>query len=82
MKVLHILNTNNFSGAENVVINIINNMKNNNELVYVSPEGPIRDYLEENDIMYEPIKKVSINEIKKVANTSRILYMHMILLLV
>ena len=67
MKVLHILNTNNFSGAENVVINIINNMKNNNELVYVSPEGPIRDYLEENDIMYEPIKKVSINEIKKVA---------------
>ena len=57
MKVLHILNTNNFSGAENVVINIINNMKNNNELVYVSPEGPIRDYLEENDIMYEPIKK-------------------------
>lgn len=66
MKILHILNTNKFSGAENVAITIINNMKNNNEIVYVSPDGPIREYLEENNVIYEPIKKVSVKEIKRV----------------
>lgn len=66
MKIIHILNTNRFSGAENVVITIIDNMKKDNEIIYVSPDGPIRKYLEENNIKYEPIKKVSIKEIRRV----------------
>ena len=46
--VLHILNTGSYSGAENVAITIIRAMKSlksDYRLVYVSPDGPIRDRL-------------------------------------
>ena len=66
MKILHILNSNKFSGAENVAITIINNMKSDNEITYVSPEGQIREHLQENNIDYEPVRKVCIKEIKRV----------------
>lgn len=66
MKILHILNSNKFSGAENVAITIINNMKSDNEITYVSPEGQIREHLQENNIDYEPVQKVCIKEIKRV----------------
>lgn len=66
MKILHILNSNKFSGAENVAITIINNMKSDNEIIYVSPEGQIREHLQENNIDYEPVRKVCIKEIKRV----------------
>lgn len=66
MKILHILNSNKYSGAENVVITIINQMKQNNDIVYVSPDGPIKEYLENNNINYEPVEKISIKEIKRV----------------
>lgn len=66
MRILHILNTNKYSGAENVAITIINEMKNDNEITYVSPEGDIREYLKKNKINYEPIKKISMKEIRRV----------------
>lgn len=66
MKIIHVLNTGSYSGAENVAITIINRMKNKNDITYVSLDGPIREYIEENNINYEPVKKISINEIKKV----------------
>lgn len=68
MRIIHVLNSNSYSGAENVVITIINKMKKNNDIVYVSPEGPIRQYLEKNNINYEPIKKISVSEMKRVIN--------------
>jgi transaldolase len=50
MVILHILNTGSFSGAENVVISIINEFQKRNieniELIYVSLEGSIRERLE------------------------------------
>ena len=66
MRIMHVLNTGGYSGAENVVITIINEMKNNNEIIYVSPDGKIREYLEENNIKFIPVKKVSIKEINRV----------------
>ena len=66
MKILHILNTGKYSGAENVAITIINKMKKDNDIVYVSLDGPIREYLEENRIKYEVIKKITISEIRRV----------------
>ncbi|MEQ2906832.1 glycosyltransferase [[Ruminococcus] lactaris] len=70
MVILHILNTGSFSGAENVVISIINEFQKRNientELIYVSLEGSIRERLEKEKIKYEPIKKMSIGEIKRV----------------
>ena len=42
MKVVHVLNTGGYSGAENVVITIINHLKKKNiECVYLSPYGSI-----------------------------------------
>lgn len=66
MKIIHVLNTNKYSGAENVAITTINQMKKDNDIVYVSPDGKIREYLEENNIMFEPIKKISISELRRV----------------
>lgn len=68
-KILHILNTGSYSGAENVVITLIEAFRQYGEdveFVYVSLEGSIRDVLEEKGINYEPIKKLSISEIKRV----------------
>ncbi len=67
--ILHILNTNSYSGAENVAITIINHFKKSNSdyrLVYVSLDGPIRSVLKNNGIEFEPIRKVCIKEIRRV----------------
>ena len=68
MKVLHILNTNKFSGAENVVCQIINMFKDNSQISmsYCSPKGSIEKILAQKGIEYVPIKKVNISEIERV----------------
>ncbi|WP_313593402.1 glycosyltransferase [Leuconostoc lactis] len=58
-KVYHFLNTGNYSGAENVVINIAL-LVDDFEHVYVSPSGPINDILEEFDIRHIIIDKLSV----------------------
>lgn len=66
--IIHVLNTGEFSGAENVVISIIKEFQNRDdyEMIYVSLEGNIRNRLEKEKIKYEPVKKVSIGEINRV----------------
>lgn len=70
MKILHVLNTSTFSGAENVVCQIISmfNEDKNIEMAYCSPEGNIRDTLLEKGIKYIPVKKLYTKELKKVLN--------------
>lgn len=68
MRVLHLLNTNKYSGAENVVCTIIKNMEKDYEMVYCSPEGPIEDKLLDEKINYLPLKKLSISEVRKALN--------------
>lgn len=65
MKVMHVLNTGGYSGAENVVITMINAMRGDVDSVYVSPEGLIREQLASNGIKYYPIKKNTILEIRR-----------------
>ncbi len=67
-KILHILNTSTFSGAENVVITIINNMKNEYLSAYVSYDGAIRNVLIDSDIEFIPIRNMSIREVRNVVN--------------
>ena len=47
MKVLHILASNRFSGAENVVCQIVDMFKGEIEMAYCSPDGDIRNSLKE-----------------------------------
>lgn len=66
MKVLQIVNTGIFSGAENVVCQIINAFKNDIEMGYCGYDGPIKNVLEEYNIKFFPIKKMSVAELKRV----------------
>ncbi len=65
IKVMHVLNTGGYSGAENVAIELINMTRGNVDSVYVSPQGSIRGYLEENDIKFLPVKKTGLFEIRR-----------------
>ena len=68
MKVLHILQSNRFSGAENVVCQIISMFKADEsvEMVYCSRDGQIREALAERGVRFVPISEVSVGEIKRV----------------
>lgn len=66
-KILFLLNTNSYSGAENVVIQIIENIRDTNfEMIYVSKEGPIRKYLENKRIRFLAIKNMNPIEINRI----------------
>lgn len=65
-KIMHLLASNQFSGAENVVCSIIELMKNDYEIVYCSPSGPIENILKERKIEYYALKKLKFNELKNI----------------
>lgn len=68
MKVLHLLPTNKFSGAENVVCQIMSMFEANSRytMTYASPEGPIREALAERRLVYHGLKCFSVDEIRRV----------------
>lgn len=68
MKILHVLNTSKFSGAENVVCQIIGLFENDNniEMAYCSPDGSIREALQERGIVFYPVLALNAKELKKV----------------
>ncbi len=68
MKVLHLLTTQTFSGAENVVCQIVGMFQDDAdvEMVYCSLDGQIREALQERNIAFAPVEKVSVKEIKRV----------------
>lgn len=67
MKVVHLLNTNKYSGAENVACQIIKMTENTKklELVYCSPNGEIANILEDKGISYIPLEKMSLIDVSK-----------------
>lgn len=71
IKVMHVLNTGKYSGAENVAITIINTTKTEVNSIYVSLDGAIEEYLADNHIRYFPIHKLGFFEIRKVINLFR-----------
>lgn len=68
MKILHLLQSGHFSGAENVVCQIFEIMKDEQDvqMAYCSRDGQIRDALKERGIEYYPIKDISVSEVKRV----------------
>lgn len=67
MKVIHVLSSRIYSGAENVACCIIKAFEECNiKMQYVSPGGDIQEVLQEQNISYIPIKKISFFELKKV----------------
>ena len=68
MRVLCVLSSNDFSGAENVVCQIIQSVRNekNIEIAYCSREGRIRRALAERNIPFVPLRNMSLKELKRV----------------
>lgn len=69
IKVLHILSSRTYNGAENVVCQIhamLQESGDNIELIYCSLDGPVRSHIEENGIRFAPVSKISPKEIKRV----------------
>ena len=70
---MHLLQSNRFSGAENVVCQIISLFQSddNIEMTYVCPDGPIRTELEKRNIPHILMPSFSQKEIVKVAQDQR-----------
>ena len=68
MTILHVLYSNRFSGAENVVCQIIDMFKGDPDvrMVYCSPDGQIREALSERGVEFEPIAELSKKELRRV----------------
>lgn len=66
IRILHVLKSNSFSGAENVVITICRNIRDDYECAYASVDGPIADWLEKEKIAFYPMHAFSINELRRV----------------
>lgn len=66
-KVLHLLLSNKFSGAEKVACEIIQGFKNdkNIEMIYCSPNGEIEKILGDRNIKFLPLKDFTLKEIKR-----------------
>lgn len=77
MRVLHVLKSNSFSGAENVAITICKNMQKN-VCAYTSPEGKIQETLQEHNVIYYPMKKFCLMELKRIVTefTPDIIHAH------
>ncbi|HHA5417201.1 TPA: hypothetical protein ACOA67_002351, partial [Enterococcus faecium] len=67
IKIMHLLQSNRFSGAENIVCQIMSLFQNNEkfEMIYVSPDGPIANILNIRGLSYLPLKKFSRKEIDR-----------------
>ena len=67
MKVMHVLNSRIYSGAEKVVCQIIKSFRGDVEMVYCSPDSDIvRQMLSEQDVTFLPLEKMSTSELKRV----------------
>lgn len=72
MKILHVLASNKFSGAENVACQIIKmfaEKEPNVEMAYCSPKGEIEQALKKEKIDYYPLEKMSRKELRRVIKT-------------
>jgi len=65
IKILHILNTGSYSGAENVVISIIEHSNKYANSVYAGREGSIKEILETKGIDYYKLDHLDIKNIRK-----------------
>lgn len=64
MRILHLLKSDKFSGAENVVLTIMN-LFPEEEMIYASPDGPIRKVVEGVGHRFYALKSSKIGSVKK-----------------
>lgn len=70
MRILHLLATGLYSGAENVALTIMSAMPGQ-ETVYASPDGPIRKIVESRDLNFYGMAGLSFADVKRAITTLR-----------
>lgn len=65
MRILHLLKSTSYSGAENVVISIMKNCTKH-EMIYASPDGPIKERVQSEGFVFYAIEQMNGKGIKKV----------------
>ena len=75
-KVLYLVGSNKFSGAENVVCTIISNIGDSVEAIYCCPKGPIEEQLKNRNINYELLDKLNYSNLKKVVKKYKPDFIH------
>lgn len=78
MKIYHVLASRKLSGAERLVMDICNNQKMRNRVIYVSPVGQILDSLKQENIEFNLVKKLNLSLLKRFRklNKSDIIHAH------
>lgn len=66
IKVLHILSSKSYSGAENATIELLSNLNKDFKTLYCSQDGDIKRYLDNKEIDYVLVEKVNRRNLKKV----------------
>lgn len=67
MKIIHLMSTNDYSGAENVALNIVKKLSPYMDIYYATREGRILEFTKKNNIEKVIIlDKLSIKEIKRI----------------
>lgn len=64
MRVLHLLKSTNYSGAENVVLTIMS-LFPEAEMIYASPDGPIREVVEARGQKFYPLENTSVGAVRR-----------------
>jgi len=64
MRILHLLKSNKYSGAENVVLTIMD-VCSDMDMVYASPDGSIREVVQSRGHEFYPLNRPTIREVKK-----------------
>ena len=67
-KILHIIPSANYSGAESVAITIIEKLQSEYDFCYSSFQGTTKDILKEKNIKFLSIDKMNVKEVKRVLN--------------
>ena len=65
-RILHVLSSNDFAGAENIAIGIISYLSDIYESGYASPAGLIQEVLRNRGIEHVEMKKLSIRQLQKI----------------
>lgn len=64
-KVMHVLKSSIYSGAENVVITIMKNLKDDYDFLYLATDGTIREKLEQEQLPHMLLEKFSRESLKQ-----------------
>lgn len=66
MKILNVLASNKYSGAENVVCQIASLIGEKHEVFYCSPFGPIEESLKDKNVTFVGVQKLNLSQLSKV----------------